>query len=340
MLECTLCRARTLQFSGPTFQAIQLDKVSFMRLSIVSTLFHSAPHLQEFYERITQCAREITDDYQLILVNDGSPDASLAMALDLYEKDSRVTVIDLSRNFEHHKAMMTGLEHAKGDFVFLIDCDLEEPPETLKVFWDEIQNAGDLDVVFGVQAKRKGGWFERISGALFYKIMNGLSDVKLPENFLTVRLMTRKYTESLVQYKEREMEFTVLTELVGFNKKSVVVQKSSSSPTSYSFAKKFNSFVNAVTSSTNRPLWVIFYLGLVITLASSAYVVYLLINLMVYGTEVVEGWTSIMVAIFFIGGLNMFVLGIIGIYLSKIFIESKQRPYTVIRNVYERRQAE
>ncbi len=136
------------------------------------------------------------------------------------------------------------------------------------------------------------------------------------------------------------MEFGVLTELVGFRKKSVAVHKSSTSPTNYSLVKNFNLMVNAITSSTNRPLWVIFYLGLGITLVSSVYVIQLLVNRMIYGMEVVEGWTSIMVAIFFIGGLNMFVLGVIGIYLSKIFIESKQRPYTVIRKIYEARPEE
>ena len=305
-----------------------------MRLSLIATLYNSAPHLNEFYERLTKCAQDITHDYEMILVNDGSPDASLDLALKLFEKDNRVRVIDLSRNFGHHKAKMTGLQHAQGDYVFLIDSDLEEPPETLKLFWDELQKAHDLDVVFGVQEKRKGGWFERVSGALFYKIMNWLGEVKIPENFLTVRLMTRKFTQNLIQYQEREMEFGVLTELVGFRKKSMVVHKLSTSPTNYSLPKKFNLMVNAITSSTNRPLWVIFYLGLGITLASSAYIVWLFINRFVYGMEVVEGWTSIMVSIFLIGGLNIFVLGIIGIYLSKVFIETKQRPYSIIRQIY------
>jgi len=105
-----------------------------MRLSIVSTLYNSAPHLLEFYERLTQCAQDITHDYEMILVNDGSPDASLELSLKLYEKDQRIRVIDLSRNFGHHKAKMTGLQHARGEYVFLIDSDLEEPPETLKRF--------------------------------------------------------------------------------------------------------------------------------------------------------------------------------------------------------------
>jgi putative glycosyltransferase len=309
-----------------------------MRLSIVATLYNSAPHLNEFYERLTQSAQQITHDYEIILVNDGSPDLSLELALKLFEQDSRLRVIDLSRNFGHHKAIMTGLEHAQGEYVFLIDSDLEEPPETLKLFWDEMQKGRDLDVAFGVQGKRRGRVFERVSGAIFYKIMNALGEVKIPKNLLTARLMSRHYTQSLIRYQEREMEFDVLAELVGFRKKGVVVQKSATSPTSYSMLKKFSLFVNAITSSTNRPLWLIFYLGLAITLTSSAYIVWLFVNRFVYGMEVVEGWTSIMVSIFLIGGLNMFVLGIIGIYLSKIFIESKQRPYTVIRKIYEANQ--
>jgi putative glycosyltransferase len=190
-----------------------------MRLSLVATLYKSAPHLLEFYERMTKCAQQITHDYEMILVNDGSPDSSLDIALKLFEQDSRVKVVDLSRNFGHHKAMMTGLEHVQGEYVFLIDSDLEEPPETLKLFWDELQKDRDLDVVFGVQKKRKGGWFERFSGVLYYKIMNWLGEIKIPKNLLTVRLMSHHYTQSLIRYQEREMEFGVLAELVGFRKK-------------------------------------------------------------------------------------------------------------------------
>lgn len=304
-----------------------------MLLSIVATLYNTEPHLLEFYQRITQCAQEITHDYELILVNDGSPDNSLELAVSLHEKDQRVKIIDLSRNFGHHRAMMTGLSYALSDYVFLIDSDLEEPPETLKVFWEEIQGAKGFDVVFGVQGKRRGGWLERVSGTLYYKLVNWLSDVKVPENFLTVRLMTQNYTRNLVQYKERELNFSVLTELVGFKKKKIVVEKSITGPSNYSTFKKFSVLVNAITSSTNRPLWLIFYLGLAITLCSSIFVIKLLIDRGLYGVGLV-GWTSVIVSIFFFGGLIIFVLGIIGIYLSKVFVESKQRPYVVIRNIY------
>ena len=304
-----------------------------MLLSIVSTLYNTEPYLLEFYERITKCAQEITHDYELILVNDGSPDNSLELALSLHGKDQRVKIVDLSRNFGHHKAIITGLSYVKSDYVFLIDSDLEEPPETLKLFWEEIQSSKDLDVVYGVQSKRRGGWFERFSGFVFYKIINLLSDIKIPRNFLTVRLMSGRFTQNLIRCQEREINFSTLTELTGFQKKAVVVDKENRNPSNYTFLRKFSILVNAITSSTIRPLWIIFYLGLMITLGSSVFVFKLLIDRGVYGVGL-EGWTSVIVSVFFFGGLIIFVLGIIGIYLSKIFIESKHRPYTVIRSLY------
>ena len=143
-----------------------------MKLSIVTTLYKSSPYIDEFYARISKEAQKITDDYEIIFVDDGSPDDSLQKAVALYEKDSKVKVIELSRNFGHHKAIMTGLSHAKGEFVFLIDSDLEEEPELLGKFWEELHKEKELDVVFGVQESRKGGWFEKFTGGLFWKLIN------------------------------------------------------------------------------------------------------------------------------------------------------------------------
>ena len=125
-----------------------------MILSIVTTLYNSAPYLEEFHARVCAAAEQITPDYEIIFVNDGSPDNSLQIALSLYQKNERVRIVDLSRNFGHHKAMMTGLAQARGGMVFLIDSDLEEEPELLETFYKELRTTG-ADVVFGVQQKRK-----------------------------------------------------------------------------------------------------------------------------------------------------------------------------------------
>src|ERR1051325_3242957 len=163
-----------------------------MRLSIVSTMYRSAPYLREFHARVSASARNITNDYEIILVNDGSPDESLELALELQKSDPRIRVVDLSRNFGHHAAMLMGLTHARGDWVFLIDGDLEEKPELLERFSAE-QEASGVDVVFGVQESRGDRWTQRWGAWLFYKFFNALSDYPLPEHLMTVRLMSRRY---------------------------------------------------------------------------------------------------------------------------------------------------
>lgn len=137
-----------------------------MKISIVTTLYRSAPYIREFHRRAIETARKITDDLELIMVNDGSPDDSLEVALQLQSSDPCVVVVDLSRNFGHYKAIMTGLAYASGDLVFLIDSDLEEQPEDLALFYERFRQ-GDCDVVYGVQQARRGGFLERAGGTVF-----------------------------------------------------------------------------------------------------------------------------------------------------------------------------
>lgn len=149
---------------------------------------------------------------------------------------------------------MTGLSHAKGEFVFLIDSDLEEEPELLGKFWEELLKEKELDVVFGVQESRKGGWFERWSGKIFIKLFNILSDVKIPKNFITARIFTKKAKESLLSYNERELCLGCMYYDIGFNQKEVVVTKLSHSPTTYTFSKKINVMFNSIVSFSSKPL--------------------------------------------------------------------------------------
>lgn len=303
-----------------------------MNLSIVSTMYLSAPYLDEFYRRTCATAKKITQDYEILLVNDGSPDESLDIAIALHEQDPRVRVIDLSRNFGHHKAMMTGIAHAKGDLVFLLDCDLEEDPELLERFYEELTNS-NADVVYGVQQARKGDLFERFSGWMFFFFFNLISSARLPVNLLTVRLMTRRYTAALVQHQEREVLIAGLWMLTGFEQRPLQVEKHDRGKTSYGFVRKVRHLVNAVTSFSNVPLVGIFYLGTFIMALSTVAGFYLVIRRLFFGS-LLAGWPSIMVSLWFLGGLTTFCLGVIGIYLSKIFTETKQRPYTIIREIY------
>lgn len=301
-------------------------------ISIVATLYNSAPYLDEFYRRATETALKLGGDYEIVFVNDGSPDDSLKRAVRLCEADERVQVIDLSRNFGHHKAMMTGLIHARGDLVFLIDSDLEEEPEWLLSFAEKMRS-NQCDVVYGVQARRKGGLFERWSGGLFYSLFRMLTGLDFPENMVTARLMSRRYVDALIQFEEREVFLPGLWHITGFEQLPYTVRKHSTSRTNYTFRKKAALAVNSITSFTNTPLIAIFYLGAFISLVSSLYIGFLLGRWMFFANPPL-GWTSTMASIWLIGGLVILFIGIVGIYLSKVFFEAKQRPYTIIRQVF------
>lgn len=303
-------------------------------LSIVATLYRSAPHLAEFHARVSAAASRVSADYEIIFVNDGSPDDSLDVALGLHAADDRVRVIDLSRNFGHHKAMMTGLTHARGDLVFLIDADLEEEPELLITFAETLRST-KADVVYGVQRSRRGGLFERWSGALFFTVFNALSEQPIPANLVTMRLMTRRYVTALVAHQEREMVIAGLWALTGFSQVPIEITKYEKSQTTYRLAHKISVLVNGITSFSARPLEFIFYLGLAIGASAALAAVYLVVRRLFFGT-MLAGWPSVMVSVWLLGGVMVSSIGVIGIYLSKIFIETKQRPYTIVRQVYER----
>jgi putative glycosyltransferase len=305
-----------------------------MELSIVTTLYCSELYIEEFYRRISAAAERITGNFEIIFVNDGSPDNSLEVACALADRDSRVRVIDLSRNFGHHRAMMTGLADANGDLIFLIDSDLEEEPELLLKFHCELRHTA-ADVVFGQQVSRKGGLLERITGTIFYTTFKLLADAPVPDNLVTVRLMTARYVSSLVRHRDKEIFLAGLWQITGFRQVPLTVHKHSKGVSSYNFRRKVTIFVNAITSFSNKPLVFIFYLGIAIMGLSTAAALYLIIRRLFFGI-LLFGWPSLIVSVWMMGGLTIFSLGVIGIYISKIFTETKDRPYTIIRNVYSR----
>jgi putative glycosyltransferase len=309
-------------------------------ISIVTTLYKSELYVNEFYERSLSVIKELQLSYEIIYVDDGSPDNSLEFAIDLTKKDANVKVVEFSRNFGHHKAIMAGLAESKGGFVFLIDSDLEEEPELLKVFWNEIhkEENKDVDVLYGVQAyKRKGAWFEQWSGGIFYPIFNFLVDNKqgkLPVNLLVVRLMKRKYVETLTLIQERDFYFAPTVHDIGFNQKSIAVIKHSTSPTTYNFFRKYNMFINSTLAFTSKPLYFIFYFGILLTLASFVIGFYLLFRKIFFDVGI-DGWSSLMISIWFLGGLLICFLGVISLYLLKLFVETKRRPFYIIKNVHQ-----
>jgi putative glycosyltransferase len=296
-------------------------------------MYYSRSYLHEFYNRVLSTLKELDLSYEIVFVDDGSPDDSLQVALQLQSMDRDVKVIELSRNFGHQRAIMTGLQNTTGDYVFLIDCDLEEPPEVLKTLWERINKEETLDVVYGVQVKRKGGWFERISGRIFYKLLSFLSSVNYPADTLTARIMTRRYVESVRTYKEKELDLWGVFVLAGFNQIGIPLVKGHKGSTTFTFKKKVSRALEIITSLSHRPLYLTFLLSVV-----SFVIAMFNISVIIYKKWVleidVEGWASILASLWLIGGMIFLVLGIFALYLSKMFLEIKNRPLTVIKEIH------
>jgi putative glycosyltransferase len=303
-----------------------------VKLSIVTTLYRSAASIDEFYSRAMNAAEAITDDIELVMVNDGSPDNSINRALALQRADPRVVVVDLARNFGHHKAMMTGLAHVTGEMVFLIDSDLEEQPEDLALFYQRFLQ-GDCDVVYGVQQARRGGLVERVTGALFFSLVAALSDHPLPRNLITSRLMTREYVNALVRHRDREFLIAHLWQVSGFRQQPIVVRKLSLSQSTYSLRQRIELAVKHVTTTSTRLLHLVLYVGLLIFGLSIGVILYFLGRYFTSGIGV-DGFTSQIVSIWFLGGLITLILGILGIYIANIMAETKRRPYTIVRRIH------
>jgi len=297
----------------------------------VTTLFKSAPYIEEFYKRVSAVARRITDNYEIIMVDDGSPDDSLEKALGLLKNEPRLQVIELSRNFGHHKAIMTGIQHARGENVFLIDVDLEEPPELLSEFYTQLLD-GRWDVIYGCQEQRNGGIIKKWGGAISWWLMDILLPTKIPSNHSTVRLMSGSYARALVRHKEHKTAIGGLWVETGFKQKGIQFNKLFNSTTSYRLKPRIEALLDSVTSFSERPLYIIFFVGLAILFLST--IVFIVLLALWCSGKTPPGWISVLESVWFLGGLAIFCIGVIGLYLSRIFIETKMRPYTIVRQIY------
>jgi putative glycosyltransferase len=308
-----------------------------MKLSIVTTLYRSAGTIDEFYRRSIKAAEALGYDVEIVMVNDGSPDDSLERALCLQRDDPRLVVVDLSRNFGHHKAMMVGLSHARGDRVFLLDSDLEEEPEDLSRFHERFAQ-GDCDVVYGVQERRRGGPLQRLPGEFFFFFGQLLSDQPLPRNAVTSRLMTRDFVRALIRHRDREFVILHLMQFAGFRQVPVLIHKLSRSPSTYTTRMLIGMAVKFLTTTSTRLLYLILYVGILIFGMSTAVIIYYVSRYLASGVGV-DGFTSQIVSIWFLGGLITLILGIQGIYIANISAETKRRPYAVVRRVHRARAA-
>lgn len=307
-----------------------------MKLSIVTTLYKSQPFLERFVDGITQAVHELgIEDYEIVAVNDGSPDNSLETMLKLKETNPLIVVVDFSRNFGHHYALLAGMEVSKGDYVFTIDCDLEVDPLVLVEFWKYHLEHSDVDRIYGVQERRKGGTVEKIGGSAFYKVFNALSDTPIPTNILTESLMTRQYVDELVRMGDANLFLAGMFSWVGFKQEPLVCRKAQrETKSTYTFSKRLALSLQALTSFSAYPLRILFTVGSILTIVSFLYGLFLIVRKLFFPYYVLSGYTSMIVILLFSTGVIVMSLGILGIYIEKLFNQTKNRQRYIIKHIY------
>jgi putative glycosyltransferase len=299
-------------------------------------MYYSAKYLPDFYERVVASIAPFGHQIEFIFVDDGSGDGATAVARGFMDGPHRVRIVELSRNFGHHPAILAGLRFVEGDLVFLIDCDLEEPPEVFGSFYRTMMAApidDQTDMVYGVMTERVGNFARRVSGRLFYSLIAQLLSIRVPKDAVIARLMRRRYVKALLSYNESQVYLLGLMTIVGFSQVAVAIDKADKGSTTYTFKKRAAAMLDAVTSFSDAPLYAIFWLGFLISLIAFAGGIFLVAERLFAGVRFLNGWASLMIVIIFFSGVIATSIGIMGIYVGKTFREAKRRPTYVIKDV-------
>ena len=288
-----------------------------------------------FYEEMERVRKRDFDgivDFEYIFVNDGSKDNTLKIMKELNEKDSKVRYISFSRNFGKEAAMYAGLEASVGDYVTLMDADLQDPPALLKQMYDYIKNEG-FDSVGTRRVTRKGeppirSFFAR----KFYKIINKMSDIEMVDGARDYRLMTRQVVDSIVSLKEYNRYSKGLFSFVGFDTKWIEYENIErvAGETKWSFWKLFKYALEGITAFSTTPLIFSSILGLIFCFVAFIAIIFIIVKTLVYG-DPTAGWPSMACIVVFVSGIQLFTIGIIGQYLSKTYLEVKHRPIYIIK---------
>lgn len=304
-----------------------------LKLSVVIPCYNEQSCLEELCQRVVPvCAASVGEDYELVLVNDGSSDATWSVMQQLCKVYPTLKVIDLSRNYGHQLALSAGLKLCSGERIFVLDADLQDPPELLPEMM-AMMDAG-VDVVYGQRTERAGeSVFKKLTAHIFYRTLNKLIDVKVPPDTGDFRLMNRRVLNALNDMPEHYRFIRGMVSWIGFRQEALLYQRAPrfSGKTHYGLSKMLKLATDAVTGFSVRPLRLASYAGLACA-AGAILALFFLLGEYFFG-QTVRGWTSLGVLILVIGSVQMFVIGIIGEYIGRLYIESKGRPLYIIREV-------
>lgn len=299
-------------------------------ISIVIPLFNEKENLTSLNDELVKTLSGLAYDFEIIYVNDGSSDGSLDVVKDLRLNDSRVNYISFSKNFGHQTALKAGLDHATGNAVISLDADHQHPVSKIPELINKWQEGNEIVYTMREDAGELG-WIKRITSKQFYKLINRLSDTKIEAGTADFRLLDEKIIAIIREHKESDLFLRGIIPSLGFNQASVPYKAHPrfKGKTKYSFKKMLQLAITGITSLSPKPLFLSIYFGAFFAILAFIYGVFA-IYVKLFTDQAVEGWASIVASILFIGGIQLMVLGVMGIYLGKLFIESKNRPNYII----------
>lgn len=302
-------------------------------LSVVVPCYNEEDGVRELHRRVTAvCHACVGDLYELVLVNDGSSDTTWKLMSELSALDKNIVAVNLSRNHGHQLALSAGLQMCRGDRVFIIDADLQDPPELLPKMMERM-DAG-CDVVFGQRIKRDGETaFKKASAYAFYRLLNRIVDIDIPQDTGDFRLMSRRAVDILNSMPEHHRFIRGMVSWIGMRQEALPYERAArfAGETKYPLSKMIRFAIDAITGFSVRPLRMASYLGFCFGIATLLLLVYVLVHFFLGKT--VEGWTSLALIILALGSVQLFVAGLMGEYMGRLYIESKRRPLFVIQEV-------
>ena len=300
-------------------------------LSIIIPTYNEETNLEELYTRLLNVSTKILHDCEFIFVDDGSIDKSFQLIIHFANQDNRVKYIRFTRNFGHQIAIQAGLEVSKGDLVVIMDSDLQNPPEIIPQLINTLLN-GPWQVVHGKRISRKNeSKGKKLTASLFYKLFNSLSDTNIPLDTGDFRIMTKKVVQNINQMEEPNKFLRGQISWLGYLQTTLEYESSDrkSGKSSYTYRKMINLAANGITGFSDFPLKFATYSGLIVSMISFLLIIYVLVSKYILHLTV-SGWTSIMTAILFIGGIQLLSIGIIGEYISRINDSTRKRPLYII----------
>ena len=300
-------------------------------ISIVIPVYKAEECLHELYRRLSCSVSSVTEDFELILVEDCGGDKSWEIINELASKDARVKGIQFSRNFGQHYGITAGLDHCDGDWVVVMDCDLQDRPEEVPRLYAKAQEG--YDIVLARRGQRNDPPLKRITSLLFYKFFRYLADIDYDGEVGNFRIMSRKVVDSFRIMREQLRFFGGLVSWMGYSTASIGVQHDErfAGKTAYTFRKLWKLAIETIIAYSDKPLRLAIRFGFLISTMAFAYGAYIIYRGLMHGVPI-PGWTSLIVSLYFLGGIIISILGIMGVYLGKTFDEVKRRPLYLISN--------